>query len=328
MAATSTAKKSKTAPAGMPIEDYDRLSVKAILPRLTELSAAELQAVVAHEKAGRNRVTLLQGVRKVELAREAAARRSAPESHLTIVDDVEEPAEVAFVDDIDDASDVVFVDDIDDASDVVFVDDIDDASDVVFVDDTDDATDVAFVDDIDEPAEVAVAAEPAKAKRGRIGAVARPAAGRAARATAPRATAKSKAAVPVPEPVSEPVAAKEKKPRPAVKAATWEEEVRLELPRRIEATAAAYELEFEPAPIALVPPVPAAPTSSSTSTPRVTRPAKVRRKFEGAALVMAAVLAVLLGLAIGTVLTRSGSISAEPAPPAVSVEAGAVPAGG
>jgi len=300
----------------MPIEDYDRLSVKAILPRLTELSAAELQAVVAHEKAGRNRVTLLQGVRKVELAREAAARRSAPESHLTIVDDVEEPAEVAFVDDIDDASDVVFVDDIDDASDVVFVDDIDDA------------TDVAFVDDIDEPAEVAVAAEPAKAKRGRIGAVARPAAGRAARATAPRATAKSKAAVPVPEPVSEPVAAKEKKPRPAVKAATWEEEVRLELPRRIEATAAAYELEFEPAPIALVPPVPAAPTSSSTSTPRVTGPAKVRRKFEGAALVMAAVLAVLLGLAIGTVLTRSGSISAEPAPPAVSVEAGAVPAGG
>ena len=78
MAATSTAKKSSSAPARMPIEDYDRLSVKAILPRLTTLNGPELEAVVAHEKAGKNRVTLLQAVRKVELAREAASLAAAP----------------------------------------------------------------------------------------------------------------------------------------------------------------------------------------------------------------------------------------------------------
>ena len=301
MAATSTAKKSKTASGGMPIEDYDRLSVKAILPRLTELSAAELQSVVAYEKAGKNRVTLLQGVRKVELAREAAAPPRAPESHLTVVEDLDD------------------------------------------------------IRDLEAPV---VVAQPAPPTPDRIGAAARPAAVRGPRARGKsRSKAKSKAKGPTPvslpaadidlehdldldlevdfetdidfETESEPasVAALENKPpRPPVKAATWEEEPRLQLPRRLESSS--YDLAFEPSPVALVPPIPDAPSSSTASTPRVSGPAKVRRKFEGAVLVMAAVLAILLGLAIGTILARSGTVSAEPVRPTVSTQTAAVQAGG
>ena len=85
--ATTPAKKSSSA-ARLPIADYDRLSIKQILPLLMTLSGPELKAVTKYEKSFKNRVTLLRAVRKVELAREATIQ--APASHLSVVDDDEE----------------------------------------------------------------------------------------------------------------------------------------------------------------------------------------------------------------------------------------------
>ena len=89
MAGTSEAK--KASPPRMPIEDYDGLSIKAILPLLKTLNARELKAVTAYEKAGRNRVTLLRAVRKIELAREAVAPRRPAKTQLTVVEPHVEP---------------------------------------------------------------------------------------------------------------------------------------------------------------------------------------------------------------------------------------------
>src|SRR5205085_8755807 len=100
MAATSEAKKSNQP--RMPFEDYDGMSIKAILPVLKTLSGRELKAVTAYEKAGRNRITLLRAVRKIELAREAAGPQSPAKARLTVVEEaVEERVEP--VDALDDA---------------------------------------------------------------------------------------------------------------------------------------------------------------------------------------------------------------------------------
>jgi hypothetical protein len=262
MAAKSTAKKSSPAPTRMPIKDYDRLPIKEILPRLTTLSGPELKVVAAHEKAGKNRVTLLRAVRKVELAREAAPA-SAPASHLTIVDDGPELVAVPVPEPVDDLPTL-------------------------------------------EVTRVTVAPEVAKAK------------------VAPE-VAKAAEAKEEKEPKA-PHAPKKPRPRSAAKHATWEEELRPELPRRIESMA--YDLD--PPIIALVPDAPVMDDSTPTaiSTPTLTGPAKVRRRFEGAALVMAAVLAVLLGLAIGTVLARSGSSTAQSSTPTAVTQSAAVQDGG
>jgi hypothetical protein len=69
----------------LPISDYDRLSVKEILPLLAPLSETELQLVLAHEKATKNRVTLLRSMKRIELSsppakrpKAATPRRAAP----------------------------------------------------------------------------------------------------------------------------------------------------------------------------------------------------------------------------------------------------------
>jgi hypothetical protein len=110
--------------------------------------------------------------------------------------------------------------------------------------------------------------------------------------------------------------AKKSRRKPAVKAPTWEEEVRPQLPKRM--TSSTYDFDFEPPVVGLPPaehdasliplpeatPIPAA--GEKVKKLKASRPAQVARKFEHVALVMAAILAVLLGLAIGTVLARTG----------------------
>ena len=335
MAATSTAKKSSPAPR-MPIEDYDRLSVKAIVPHLMDLTGPQLQAVVAHEKAGKNRVTLLQAVRKLELAREAVAHKSAPPSHLSMVEDAIEEAVEVSEDSADESFEGAFDDAFDDELDTTF----DDELDTSFDDELDAAfankIEVRVEDEIDYEVddfpvvEPIVVAQPASTKRRAIGGVARSATSRsAARAAASEAKAKSKAkaakTTPEPEALDELEAEAEARPRPPVKAATWEEELRPQLPRRIESS---YDLDFEPPVVALAPPIAHEPTSG-TVTPilRATGVAKVRKKFESVALVMAAILAILLGLAIGTVLARTGSVSAQPSSPPAVTQTAATPGG-
>ena len=125
-----------------------------------------------------------------------------------------------------------------------------------------------------------------------------------------------------------------------MKAATWEEELRPQLPRRIDVVG--LRLDFEPPVVALVrppdepdaslilastaaTPIPAAkaPRSSWASRPAQVAPSK----FESVALVMAAILAVLLGLAIGTVLARTGRPTPRPTPASVTQSAAVQTAG-
>ncbi|HVF14693.1 MAG TPA: hypothetical protein VM942_08845 [Acidimicrobiales bacterium] len=379
MAATSTAKKSRTAPK-MPIEDYDRLSVKAILPRLTTLSGPELGAVVAHEKAGKNRVTLLQAVRKIELSREAAAGRTAPVSRKArasrpVRDDDTMPVVVAppvavaietvppaaspsapvrselddmhdllddrhdLIDDrhdlVDDNEDIVELDDefgadefgadefeadefgADEleAEDVVEEEDLLEAEGAFEASDEPDERKDAFDEWEDElampvpqPAPVAEVKAKAKAK--------------AKGAPKPKPKSKKASAAAVETAVEE-----QARTRPPVKAATWEEELRPQLPRRIDSSS--HDLDFEPPLVALVPSVPDTQNDYlAEKAARVSGTTKVRRKFEGAALVMAAILAILLGLAIGTILVRTDSVSAQSVPENVATQTASVPAGG
>ncbi len=145
---------------------------------------------------------------------------------------------------------------------------------------------------------------------------------------------------------------KQARPRPPVKAATWEEELRPQLPRRFQSSA--YD-ELDPPVIALVPPTPdviPAPTAKAPKAPKTPKAAKnpqvvltpkaakvpkvgvepsekslLVRRFESVALVMAAILAILLGLAIGTVLARTGSSDASPTPTSISQSAASQTAG-
>ncbi|MEA2843354.1 MAG: hypothetical protein QOJ69_1025, partial [Actinomycetota bacterium] len=79
MAATSAARnRANEVPARLPISDYDRLSVKEIVPLLAPLSDTELQLVVAHEKATKNRVTLLRSMKRIELSSPPGTPRPAP----------------------------------------------------------------------------------------------------------------------------------------------------------------------------------------------------------------------------------------------------------
>ncbi len=341
MAATSDAKKSRPAPAGMPIEAYDRLSVKAILPQLATLSGPELKAVTAHEKSGKNRVTLLRAVRQVELAREAASKRPAPAtSHLTIVETAPEPPDELDIDerDIDEIEideieiDEIEIDEIeiaeieiDDEADELFAADDDDeyeseaefqADDELQADDDFQADEWQVDDYLDDfggpavsvPEPEAVPEPPVRKSRrnGTIGGTVRPA---SVGKTRPEAKTKAESA-PAPE-----LTTRKARTKAAAKHATWEEEVRPQLPKRIESMA--YELD--PPIVALVPDDVEGdrltPTATPGQAPRTSGTAKVARKFEGAALVMAAILAILLGLAIGTVLARGGSTSASGAPP-------------
>ncbi|MEA2717098.1 MAG: hypothetical protein QOI99_1415 [Actinomycetota bacterium] len=307
--ATSAAKKAQVS-TGMSFDEFDHLSVKAILPRLTALSSAELAALAAHEKAGRNRVTLLQAIRKGQLAREAAASRSTPATHLTMVDEPAEPEVLAAPEP---------------EPEVV--------SEPKVVSETKSA-----------PKSAPKAKKPRQKRAPKVTAAALPetpegevvALDEVEFDTVEPVTLQSErvdfetldfetgdfetdtpedAVIP---PLPLPAKAKTPRPRAAAKAATWEEEPRPQLPRRIDAMG--YDLD--PPVIALALDDPAPPANAV----RASGPAKVRRKFEGAALVMAAILAILLGLAIGTVLARSGSLAAS-TPPNVST-ATAVAAGG
>jgi len=257
MSATSAAKKS--APASKLIEDFESLPIKEILPLLKTLSSRDLKAVAAIEKAGKNRVTLLRAVRKIELAREAAAPKRPAKKRLTVVDDeiVAPPAVVSAP-----------------------------------------AVEVAPEPEVPEPVAV-IDLDPE------------------------------------PKPVKAP-SAKKPRPRPVVKSATWEEEVQPQLPKRFLSSTSGFDIDLDPPTIALVPsdpepgltPAPAK-ASKGASTISFSRPFQAAKKFENVALVMAAILAVLLGLAIGTVLARSGGTSdAGPAPTSVTSQAAAAPTAG
>ena len=314
MAATSPAKKSSPASHRVPIEGYDRLPVREILPRLTSLNGPELRAVTAYERAGKNRVTLLRAVRKVELARDAATP-ATPASHLTVVEDdmgsavgsewvLDEPDADLDEADVDELGDWVDEGEPEAVADGESDDETDGESQWG-ADDTeivagsewsidDPGTDGGWgqVDDPEDEDEVESASVPEVA-----------------------------AELPDPHPIAA-AAGKKSRKRPAVKGATWEEELRPQLPRRIESTS----FDLEPPIVALPAPEPVLNPVAARGKAHATGPAKVR-KFEGPALVMAAVLAVLLGLAIGTVLARSGGTdSAQPAP--VTVEAAAAPVAG
>ena len=298
MAATSAAKKSS--PAHLPIEDYDRLSIKQILPLLKSLSSRDLKAVTAHEKAGKNRVTLLRGIRKVELDREAAASKRPAKARLAVVEGpvavepVSEPAaavaKATYVDEIDDIDRIDELDPIDEIDRIEFGR-IDRADRADQIDDLDDVSDVADFDDVSDVDEVSDVA-PAAAKV---------------------------------------IPAKKRRSRPAVKAATWEEELRPQLPKRYQSSA--FDdldppvIAVEESSPALIPTPAASSIAAKTAKVPSHRP-RMTKRFESAALVMAAILAVLLGLAIGTVLARSGSSGASPAPTSVAIEAASVPAGG
>ncbi len=269
MAATSAAKKASPAP--MPIGDYDQLSIKQVLPLLKTLSSRDLKAVTAYEKAGKNRVTLLRGIRKIELAREAAASRKAPKARLEIVgDEPEAPAAETVVP-------------------------------------------VAAM-----PVEVEATVEPAPVERETV-----------------------RLAPVKPAPV------RKTRTRTALKAATWEQEIEPQLPSHFKTSAAAFEFDYDfdapatPGPpsdddmVAPVIPVPRAhPTAHGPAHVRAakperaprSRPAEMVKRFENVALVMAAILAVLLGLAIGTVLARTGGT--DPTPPTSASQAAVVQTAG
>lgn len=347
MAATSTAKKSSSKLAKMPIEDYDRLSVKAIVPRLTELSDRELQAVVTREKAGKNRVTLLQAVRKLELSREAGATRRAPATReLTIVEDLGSVDDLVdedrVIESLGTAADLVIDDDddfdIDEDVDINDELDLDDDPDIDDDPEIDEELDqdhgFGLMDDFDKAMraledeyenDAPVVTPPPVAKRGKKSPKSDPVPAVAAKSRS-KGKAKAKSAPEAKAPVPE---GDSKKSRPAVKAATWEEEVRPELPKRIAAAASAFELDYEPAPMSLVPPLTTENSAKpTTAAPRFARVIKLQKKFEGATLVMAAILAILLGLAIGTILARTGSVSAQPTPASVSTQSAPVTPGG
>lgn len=275
MAATSAAKKSS--PATMPIEGYDRLPIKEILPLLTTLSSRDLKGVAAYEKAGKNRVTLLRGIRKIELAREAGRPPRPAKSRLTVVEQVvEETVEVGV-----------------------------------------------------EPALAVPAPAPSLAEAD-LEAV-----------LEAELDAVLDAALQVePPPPVKAVAAKKPRTRPAVRAATWEEDIEPQLPRRFQAESPAFDLAFdldldlpvERTPVAVdeadalapVIPVPAVREAMAPRPPATrTRAGQMaKKKLENVVLVLAAILAVLLGLAIGTVLARTGGT--DPTPPVSASQAAAV----
>ena len=294
MAATSEAKKSS--PVTMPIEDFDRLSIKEILPLLKTLSSGDLKAVTVYEKAGKNRVTLLRGIRKIELAREADAPKKPAKGRLTVVD-----------------------------------------------------LDLDWAPDLEgEPVPAAVAppvAAPVPASVVAPVAEPTPAKAKAKAKAKTRAVAKADAKAQAKAPVV-PTEMKTPRARPVVKAATWEEEIQPQLPRRFQTSSPSWDLDFDaPAPVEpaepmdLTAPSPtpiakqakpakvgkAAPAVTGPSIPR-SRPFQVVKKFENVALVMAAILAILLGLAIGTVLARTGGT--DPTPPASASQASVVQTAG
>ncbi len=328
MAATSAAKKSRPAsmpPGSMPIEDYDRRSIKEILPLLKAFSSQDLKTVTAYEKAGKNRVTLLRGIRKVELDREAAASKRPAKARLAVVEEavaavetVSEPAvavakapkapktarvaKVAKVAEVDDINATFDLDDFDDFDDLDEINEIDAIDAMGAVDDPMDdgraMDDVDLIDEEIDPVEaVSDVAEVSEAGRATV------------KATSP----------------------KKRRSRPPVKAATWEEELRPQLPKRFQSSA--FDdidppvIAMEQSSPALIPTPDAAPISSKTAKALSFRP-RITKRIENAAIVMAAILAVLLGLAIGTVLARSGSSDASQAPTSVVVEAANVPAAG
>ncbi|MEA2827827.1 MAG: hypothetical protein QOG43_2266 [Actinomycetota bacterium] len=350
MAASTRAKKSSTT--SMPIEGYDQLSIREIVPRLTTLSGPELKAVTAHEKAGKNRVTLLRAVRKVELDREALAPKKGgrskrlavvepenldadhdlapivsvdannsldPVPYLEVVEDRHPIDSYGTADDIDAGQSFEMADDFD--SDFDADADADSDSDADSESDFESGAhaepydnsrsfDLADFDDDfgdeDDVPEVVVAEVVAPPKKA---------------AKAPKAPKASKPIVEKTPP----------RPRPAVKAATWEEEVRPQLPRRMEAAAVKLEMELEP--LAIEHDIDMEPfehdlrsggpvgskAPKQGKTPKAAGglaagPLRAIKRFENVALVMAAILAVLLGLAIGTVLARTGSSEARQTP--------------
>ena len=335
MAATA-AKKSSSAPAGMPIANYDGLSIKEIVPHLVHLTGAELKAVKAHEKAGKNRVTLLRAVRKVELDREAgvqatkaAARATsratsrakakaaakpapipapAPASHLTVVEDDDDDDDIDSFDSFESSGSHDSLDSLDSHDSLDSLDSLDWSDDSDWdVPEEEAVVEAVSIDDVDDASYAAYApAEPVVEVVTEV--------------VVPKTSGSSR---------------KSRSGRAPVKGVTWEEEIRPELPKR-------YDMSYDPEPpiVALVPPempelertpmvappktpkagakaakAPKAPKATAqpvlTTTPKAgaqdfsSKPKAILR-FENVALAMAAVLAILLGLAIGTVLARSG----------------------
>ena len=50
----------------VPIDDYDSLTAAKVIPRLADLDAAELEAVLAYEQAHRSRATVINRVRQLQ----------------------------------------------------------------------------------------------------------------------------------------------------------------------------------------------------------------------------------------------------------------------
>ena len=291
-------------------------------------------------------------MRKIELAREAAGPQRPAKTQLTVV---ETPVEAV----------------VDDDSDAGF-----DLQDTDFIVDEWPAESPAEARAADaKEAKAKAAAEPAKparaakpAKPARTSRTARTAKTAKVDAPAPVTAAAVEAAdsIDVPdladfdyddaiseidEPAPLKTSGKQARPRPPVKAATWEEELRPQLPRRFQSSA--YD-ELDPPVIALVPDTPAvvpapAKAPKAPKTPKATKDGQVVlttkapkvpkvgiepsdksllvRRFESVALVMAAILAILLGLAIGTILARTGSSDASPTPTSISQTAASQTAG-
>lgn len=64
--AKAVAKAPRAAPSELAIPDYDSLSASQVLPRLSGLTPAELEAVGAHEQAHRGRKTILSKVAQLQ----------------------------------------------------------------------------------------------------------------------------------------------------------------------------------------------------------------------------------------------------------------------
>jgi hypothetical protein len=58
--------------ASMPLEDYDTLNVKQVAERLVGLSRLDLLRVRHHERAGKNRKTVLDGIQRAFVQRDSA----------------------------------------------------------------------------------------------------------------------------------------------------------------------------------------------------------------------------------------------------------------
>lgn len=60
LSATTSQNRAQAGGGGLPIENYDRLTVEEITDRLSELDAGEVEELKAYEKSNKNRATLVE----------------------------------------------------------------------------------------------------------------------------------------------------------------------------------------------------------------------------------------------------------------------------